>query len=139
MKALMILILIALMAIPVLAQYPLVPIDSIQWAPVGRDSSRYAGDTVITGGLITAGTGAFYAGAGVTFYMENPAGGDFSGIMAYSSQAQGYPTLYPGDSILCTAVVSEYGSNPPPEFVCMTELLILPSTFQFRLYGMPEP
>ncbi|HBZ01610.1 MAG TPA: hypothetical protein DEO84_09860 [candidate division Zixibacteria bacterium] len=138
-KALLIMLFLALLIPAVVQAYPLVPIDSIQWVPVGQDSSRIAGDTVITGGLITCGTGAFYAGTGVTFYMENPSGGDFSGIMAYSAQAQGYPTLVPGDSILCTAVVSEYNSLPPPEFVTMTELLIIPSTFEFRLYGMPEP
>ncbi len=105
MKVLTILFLAAVLLIPALAlSYPTVPIDSIQWVPVGQDSSRFAGDTVITGGLITCGTGAFYAGTGVTFYMENPTGGPWSGIMAYSASAQGYPTLVPGDSILCTAV-----------------------------------
>ncbi len=119
--------------------YPRVTIQDIQTVPCWGDSSPMAGDTVTVGGLITAGTGTLYAGAGVTFFMEDPAGGLFSGIMAYSADAQGYPTLYPGDSILCDAAVSEYASTPPPEFNVMTELLIVPGSFQFRSYGMPEP
>ncbi|OGC96565.1 MAG: hypothetical protein A2W25_00875 [candidate division Zixibacteria bacterium RBG_16_53_22] len=138
MRTVTILLLAVMAAIPALAQYPVVPIDSIQTVPCNRDSSLLAGDTVITGGLITAGTGTFYAGAGVTFYMEDPAGGPFSGIMAYEPNAQGYPDLFPGDSILCTALVSEYVSTGPP-FVVMTELFIVPGTFQFRGYGMPQP
>jgi len=139
MKTILTLLLIIVAAIPAIAQYPVVPIDSIQWVPCGEDQSRYLGDTVITGGLITAGTGTFYAGAGVTFYMEDPAGGLFSGILAYSASAQGYPDLFPGDSILVTAVVSEYIWTGSGDTVYMTELLAIPGTFQFRLYGMPQP
>jgi hypothetical protein len=130
---------LAFIAPAALAQnYPLVPIDTIQWVPVGHDSSYYAGDTVVTGGLVVAGTGCYYAGTGVTFYMENPAGGPFSGIMAYNPQREGFPELVPGDSILCTALVSEYVSTGPP-YVVMTELFIVPGSFQYRMYGMPEP
>jgi len=137
MKIVSILLLIVLMTLPAAAQYPIVPIDSIQWALCGVDSSRLTGDTVITGGLVTAGTGTLYAGAGVTFYMEDPNGGLFSGVLAYSADAQGYPDLFPGDSILCTARVSEYPWDDP--FCVMTELLIVPGSFQFRRYGMPQP
>ena len=133
-----ILVIILLFAPACLAQYPLMPIDTIQWVPIGQDSSRFAGDTVITGGLIIAGTGVYYAGTGVSFYMENPNGGPFSGIMAYNPDALGFPPLYPGDSILFTAEVSEYVSTGPP-FVTMTELFIVPNSFQYRLYGMPQP
>jgi hypothetical protein len=128
---------LALTASAAFAQYPLVPIDSIQWVPVGQDSSRYAGDTVQTGGLVVAGTGLYYAGSGVTFYMENPNGGPFSGIMAYNPTSQGFPELIPGDSIMCTALVSEYAWDDP--FCVMTELFIVPGTFEYRMYGMPQP
>jgi len=50
-----------------------------------------AGDTVTTGGLVVAGTGCYYAGTGVTFYMEDPNGGPFSGIMAYNPPERGIP------------------------------------------------
>jgi len=130
-------LIILLMASAAWAQYPLVSIDSIQAVPVGRDSSFLTGDTVITGGLVVAGTGCYYAGTGVTFYMEDPAGGPFSGIMAYNPQREGFPELIPGDSILCTALVSEYVNTNP--FCVMTELFIVPGSFQYRLYGMPEP
>ncbi len=138
MRIVTVLILILLTIPGAFAQYPLVPIDSIQWVPVGRDSSYFAGDTVRTGGLVVAGTGCYYAGTGVTFYMENPTGGPFSGIMAYNPQREGFPELIPGDSILCNALVSEYVSAGPP-FVTMTELFIVPGSFQYRMYGMPEP
>jgi hypothetical protein len=140
MKLVTILILILTLAVAAMAQYPLVPIDSIQWVPCWGDSSRFAGDTVVTGGLVTAGTGLYFAGSGVTFYMEDPGGGPFSGILAYGANAQEYPDLFPGDSILCTAQVSEYGwPDGGPYEVNMTELRILPGTFEFRRYGMPEP
>ena len=137
MKITMFCLVALLLASTAWAQYPLVPIDSIQWVPIGQDSSRFAGDTVITGGLVIAGTGVYYAGTGVTFYMENPNGGPFSGIMAYNPQREGFPELIPGDSILCTALVSEYVNSSP--FCVMTELFIVPGTFQYRMYGMPEP
>jgi hypothetical protein len=129
--------LILLLVASSVGAYPLVSIDSIQTVPVGRDSSFLTGDTVITGGLVVAGTGCYYAGTGVTFYMEAPTGGLFSGIMAYNPQREGFPELIPGDSILCTALVSEYVNNDP--FCVMTELFIVPGSFQYRLYGMPEP
>lgn len=133
----MLLIVLAFCLSQAFAQYPVVPIDSIQWVPVGQDSSRFTGDTVITGGLVVAGTGLYYAGAGVSFYMENPGGGPFSGIMAYNPTQQGFPELIPGDSILCTALVSEYVWDDP--FVVMTELFIVPESFEYRMYGMPQP
>jgi hypothetical protein len=143
MKVFTILILAMLLAVPALAQYPRVPIDSLQQVPCGQDRSPFAGDTIITGGLVTAGTGTLYAGTGVSFYMEDPAGGLFSGIMAYDPSAQGYPDLFPGDSILVTALLEEYQWSAlppqPPDTVNMTELRIVPGTFQFRMYGMPQP
>jgi hypothetical protein len=140
MRVKIVLLMTILLLIPaVISQaYPLVPIDSIQTVSCGHDSSLMAGDTVITGGQVVAGTGLYYAGSGVTFYMENPSGGPFAGIMAYNPLAEGFPVLIPGDSILCTALVSEYNSTDG-RFVTMTELLIVPGSFQFRSYGMTEP
>jgi DNA/RNA endonuclease YhcR with UshA esterase domain len=118
--------------------YPTVTIRQIQEVPVGQDSSYYAGDTVHVGGIITAGTGLYYAGGGVTFYMEMSQGGPWSGIMAYSNTAQGYPALIPGDSIACDAVVYEYNYTGG-RFCTMTELQILPGSFEFVSFGNPEP
>ncbi len=142
MKIVTILLLAVTLSISVaMAQYPVVPIDSLQWAPCWGDSSRYAGDTVTTGGIITAGTGLFYAGTGVTCYLSKPDGGLFSGVMLYNTNPQGLGELYRGDSILFNAIVSEYGWEPSPgaPFVTHTELLVIPGSFQYRLYGMPEP
>lgn len=120
------------------AQYPVMSVTGIQTVPLGRDSSYYAGDTVRTGGLVVAGTGCYYAGTGVTFYIEDPSSGPFSGIMAYNPQREGFPQLVPGDSVLFDALVSEYVSAGPP-FVTMTELFIVPGSFQYRTNNMPEP
>jgi hypothetical protein len=118
--------------------YPTVTIRQIQEVPVGQDSSNYAGDTVHVGGIITAGTGLYYAGGGVTFYMEMSLGGPWSGIMAYSTTPEGYPALIPGDSISCDAVVDEYNYTGG-RFCTMTELRILTGSFQFHSFGNPEP
>jgi len=122
--------------------YPNVTIAQIQQVPVGEDSSTYCGDTIHVCGVITGGTGLYYAGSGVSFYMEMPEGGPWSGIMAYNVSATGFPTLIPGDSICFDATVDEYNwvdtilsrytSN-------MTELWIVPGTFDFRNFGNPEP
>ncbi|MBD3170366.1 MAG: T9SS type A sorting domain-containing protein [candidate division Zixibacteria bacterium] len=122
----------------------------IQEVPVGRDSSFYTGDTVITSGIVVGGTGLYYAGAGVTFYMQDPEcnrdgdpffNGEFSGIMAYNPEASGFPDLYPGDSISVEALVSEYVWVPPPgvDQVVHTELFIVDEGFTFHSYGNPEP
>jgi hypothetical protein len=128
----------ALLLAASLAAYPTVTIRQIQEVPVGQDSSNYAGDTVHTGGVVTAGTGLYYAGTGVTFYLEMSSGGPWSGIMAYNVSATGFPTLIPGDSIAFDALVSEYGWTGG-RFCTMTELDIVPGTFQFGSFGNPEP
>jgi hypothetical protein len=122
------------------AQYPDVTIREIQEVPVGEDSSYYEGDTVHVGGIVVAGTGLYYAGSGVTFYMEMPGGGPFSGIMAYNPTPENFPTLIPGDSITVDALVSEYGyPYDPPYTSNMTELFIVPGSWEFHSFGNPEP
>ncbi|MCP4632539.1 MAG: T9SS type A sorting domain-containing protein [candidate division Zixibacteria bacterium] len=113
-------------------------ICEIQEVPVGQDSSLYEGDTVRTSGIVTAGTHLYYAGTGVTFYMQNPDCGDlFSGIMAYNPTSEGFPELFPGDSVTVVAVVSEY--EHPSTGVNMTELFIVENGFTFHSYYNPEP
>lgn len=122
------------------AQYPDVTIREIQEVPVGEDSSHFEGDTVHVGGIVVAGTGLYYAGSGVSFYMEMADGGPFSGVMAYNPSPDGFPTLIPGDSITVDALVSEYGYPYDPPFTCsMTELFIVPGTWEFHSFGNPEP
>lgn len=139
MKYLFSLTLILVLAIssPVHA-YEELTICEIQEVPVGRDSSFYAGDTVITAGIVTAGTGLYYAGSGVTFYMQDTTCGEFfSGIMAYNPESAGFPDLYPGDSIRVTAEVREYAWSDL--FCVMTELDIIPNGFEFISWNNPEP
>jgi hypothetical protein len=128
-----------MMATMIFAQYPTMSIREIQEVPIGEDSSHYEGDTVHVGGVVTAGTGLYYAGTGVSFYMEMPEGGPFSGIMAYNPD-NALPDLIPGDSISVNALVSEYGYPYDPPFTSnMTELFIVPGSFIFHSFGNPEP
>jgi hypothetical protein len=132
-------LLVLLTAVMVFAQYPTVSIRQIQEVPIGEDSSHYESDTVHVGGVITAGTGLYYAGAGVTFYMEMPEGGPWSGIMAYDPN-NALPDLIPGDSISVDVRVSEYEyPYDPPYTSNMTELYIVPGSFTFHSFGNPEP
>ncbi len=132
-------LLVLLMAAMVFAQYPTLSIREIQEVPIGEDSSHYAGDTVHVGGVVTAGTGLYYAGTGVSFYMEMPEGGPFSGIMAYNPD-NAFPDLIPGDSISVNALVSEYVYPADPPYTSnMTELFIVPGSFIFHSFGNPEP
>ncbi|MCP4581136.1 MAG: T9SS type A sorting domain-containing protein [candidate division Zixibacteria bacterium] len=134
------LFIMVLMAAVAFAQYPEYTIREIQEVPVGADSSIYEGDTVHVGGIVVAGTGLYYAGSGVTFYMEMADGGPFSGVMAYNPTSEGFPDLIPGDSISVDALVSEYAwPYDPPYGSNMTELFIVPGSFTFHSFGNPEP
>jgi hypothetical protein len=136
------LLLLLLGAVSLYAQYPSVTIAQIQQVPLGQDSSTFCGDTIHVCGIITGGTGLYYAGSGVSFYMEMAEGGPWSGIMAYNASAEGFPTLIPGDSICFDALVDEYFWSDPSvsRFTSnMTELFIVPGTFVFGGFGHPEP
>jgi len=118
--------------------YDTVSINQIQEVPNGRDSSLYTGRYVHTGGIVVGGTGLYYAGTGVSFYLETSSGGPWSGIMAYDSSATGFPALIPGDSITFDALVQEYNYTSG-RFCTMTELRIIRNSFDFVSYGNPEP
>ncbi len=98
-------------------------IRQIQEVPPGGDISPYNGQNVVTGGVVTAGSGIFNGGTGIFAYLEEPNGGIFSGIRVYCADAGGFPEFTAGDSVVCQGTVSDYG---------MTELLVLPNTIFFR-------
>jgi hypothetical protein len=80
-------------------------IRQIQQVPVGRDSSLYAGDTVVTGGVVTAGTGIY---DNDRFYVEDPSGGLFSGIyVIFRFDLGSYPSVSAGDSVLINGIIHE--------------------------------
>ena len=54
-QILLFLTILMLCTVAVVHAYPTEPIDSIQWAAVGHDSSRYTGDTVVTGAWLLLG------------------------------------------------------------------------------------
>jgi hypothetical protein len=94
-------------AISLMAQYPTVSINQIQTVPPGYEISPYAGQTVVTGGIVTVPTDIFYAGPGLSFFIEEQGGGRFSGILSHYASSQGFPTLLPGDSVTFTATVTD--------------------------------
>ncbi len=88
------------------------------------------GQTVITGGVVTAGPDIFrrYELLAGRFFMGDPEGGPYSGITAYS----GPYDLQKGDSIIFTATVRDFNG--------MTVLAITPGTMQNRgTAPVPDP
>ncbi|UCF78647.1 MAG: T9SS type A sorting domain-containing protein [Candidatus Eiseniibacteriota bacterium] len=78
------------------------PITQLQ-TPVGagNDSSQYAGEQVTTSGIVTADKSVFTT----HFYMEDVAGGPWSGIQVYG----GIPTpVTEGDNVVVSGFLSEY-------------------------------
>ena len=98
-------------------------IYEIQQVPTGQDSSLFVGDTVLVRGNVTAGAGLFYAGTHITFYMAEPDGGPWNGILVYNEDNSAFATLI-GDSVEVTAVVSEYSTISGRESN-MTELVTI--------------
>lgn len=98
-------------------------IYEIQQVPTGQDSSLFVGDTVLVRGNVTAGAGLFYAGSHITFYMAEPDGGPWNGILVYNEDNSAFATLI-GDSVAVTAVVSEYNTFSGRESN-MTELVTI--------------
>ena len=88
------------------------------------DSSYVEGDTLTVEGIVVAPSGLFYAGTGITVYMQDMNGGPYSGIMSYGPAPTDIEQLYVGDRVRVKAIVEEYWWNQPGEwdFVSMTEL-----------------
>jgi hypothetical protein len=121
-------VLVLIVAGPSFSQ-PLYSIYEIQQVPVGQDSSLMCGDTVRVRGVVTAGAGLFYAGTHITFYMGDPAGGPWNGVLVYNADNSAFATLI-GDSVEVTAVVGEYSTfsgraSAMTELVTISEVEIL--------------
>ncbi len=104
-------------------------IYEIQEVSVGDDSSYFVGDTVLVRGIVTAGAGLFYAGSHITFYMGEPAGGYWNGILVYNEDNSAFATLI-GDSVEVIAIVDEYNTvsfreSNMTELVTIAEVEIL--------------
>ena len=107
MKKFVVIIVILISSLAYAQNPPTVSIYDIQYLPPGQDTSSYHGQTVITGGIVTAGTELFYGGSGVVFFVSDPDGGIWSGIKAYCPEQGSIPVLTVGDSILFAALVIE--------------------------------
>ncbi|MBN2009191.1 T9SS type A sorting domain-containing protein [candidate division KSB1 bacterium] len=86
----------------------------------GIDTSYIEGDTVLVKGIVTVPSGLFYAGAGVTVYIQDAKGGPWSGVLAFADTPTGIDQLFVGDEIQVKAVVTEY--EHVESGVSMTEL-----------------
>lgn len=91
----------------------------------GNDYSLCNGDTVTITGVVTVKSGLFYAGSGKKYYIQQPGGGPFSGLLIYDYESINVPTVYEGDSISITGTITEYvsGGNTT-EFNATGELLL---------------
>lgn len=74
----------------------------------GIDTSYFEGDTVLVRGIVTVPSGLFYAGDGVTVYIQDSKGGPWSGVLAFADTPTGIDVLYEGDEIQVKCVVTEY-------------------------------
>lgn len=74
----------------------------------GNDRSYFEDDTVTITGIVTVKSGLLYAGSGKKYYLQQSGGKEWSGMMIYDAYSDQVPTVYEGDSISVTGVVSEY-------------------------------
>lgn len=90
----------------------------------GVDSSYFSSDTLIVEGIVVAPSGMFYAGTGITVYMQDMNGGPYSGIISYGPAPTAIDQLFVGDRVRVKAYVEEYWYNTPGDqvFSSMTEL-----------------
>lgn len=93
--------------------YPYMSIQDIQQVDAGDDSSYQAAspnDTIWTTGIVTVGAGELYAGSNITLYMQDIAGGPWSGILLFNSDNSAF-NVSRGDSILVIGTIGEYTTS----------------------------
>ncbi len=110
--AISVLALILAWIVPAGAQipYPFMTIQEIQEVQEGADSSYQAAfptDTIWTTGIVTCGAGELYAGGNITLYLQDAAGGPWSGILLFNSDNSAF-NVGRGDSILVIGTIGEY-------------------------------
>lgn len=86
------------------------PIQEIQRVPdpASNDTSPYVGQWVWVEGVATAGSDVFLSGSGaeIRYYIEDPAGGPWSGLYVYKGSS--HPSVQEGDQVLLHGLVAEY-------------------------------
>jgi hypothetical protein len=90
--------------------YPFMTIPEIQEVAAGDDSSYQAAfpnDTIWTTGIVTCGAGELYAGGNITLYLQDAAGGPWSGILLFNRDNSAF-NVGRGDSILVIGTIGEY-------------------------------
>jgi hypothetical protein len=90
--------------------YPFMTIQEIQQVNAGDDSSYQAAfptDTIWTTGIVTVGAGEIYAGGNITLYLQDAAGGPWSGILLFNSDNTAF-NVGRGDSVLVIGTIGEY-------------------------------
>jgi len=94
----------------------LIEISEIQYAPIGGDSSRFAGEAVNITGVVTASRGAYFNEA--IFTVQNGRG-PFSGIHVYDPSYS--VEADEGDSVTISGFINEYYN--------LTELYLFPNCY----------
>lgn len=80
-------------------------IYDVQTVPAGGDISPYVGQLVNLRGIVTDGVNVF---DDTFFYLEDPAGGKFSGIKIYDSNPADIAGILQGDDVSVAGWVNEY-------------------------------
>jgi predicted extracellular nuclease len=108
--AMLALILVWIMPASAQIPYPFMSVQEIQQVEAGDDSSYQAAfpaDTIWTTGIVTVGAGEMYAGGNITLYMQDAAGGPWSGILLFNSDNSAF-NVSRGDSVIVIGTIGEY-------------------------------
>jgi hypothetical protein len=134
------LILLLLVAGIATAQFPPTPICDIQWVEAGDDTSGMYDDSVSVTGIVTVESGLFYAGAHITFYMQevtDECGPEWAGMLIYNYQGEAFDVLR-GDLVRVRGQVSEYATPSGNPLSNMTEVVTL-ADVEILDEGQPIP
>jgi len=88
----------------------------------GPDSSGHCGELVTVEGVGLSSSEHFYAGSHSTFYMIDPEGGDYTGLLVYSPESDAFEIAV-GDLVQVTGIVKEYFTESEGHESIMTELV----------------
>jgi hypothetical protein len=88
----------------------------------GPDSAGTVGDLVTVEGVALSSSEHFYSGSHSSFYLIDPEGGDYSGVLVYHPDPDVFD-VYVGDMLRITGTVAEYATSSDGIESNMTELV----------------
>jgi hypothetical protein len=104
----------------------------------GPDSAGTVGQTVTVEGIVLTACGDFEAGSHCIQFLTDEAGGEYSGVMFYHPDPEGF-NVYIGDLISLSGVVSEVHTNSAGLASNMTEIAVNQDFVEIIDWGVPFP